>query len=98
MVKKYIVRVERILRELEVGQIEIKEMIGAETGNLSIAVTLPNIFPKILVEFLTKYPHVKITQILAYSANEIIRQLSDGDIDLCIKLSLLVTQVYSVNR
>ncbi|MEY8757798.1 LysR family transcriptional regulator [Peribacillus frigoritolerans] len=82
--QKYVVRVERILKELDDGQVELDEMIGIDTGRLSIAVTLPNIFPKILVEYLSEYPNVNVIQKLAYSSIDITRQLAQGEIDLCI--------------
>jgi DNA-binding transcriptional LysR family regulator len=75
--------VERTFFELNKGKRSIKDMISEDSGNVSIAVTLPILLPIILESFLRKHPLITIQQ-YDLSSLDIKRQLEKGYIDLCL--------------
>jgi DNA-binding transcriptional LysR family regulator len=88
--KTYLERVDRIFLELQEGEREIKEMASLDQGVISIAVTMPNLLPYLLKGFLSRYPHVRIFQTQAYSAQEILSQLENAKVDVCISTTPIV--------
>lgn len=77
-------RVNKVFFEIEKGKREMEEMAGGEQGIISFAVTLPNLLPFLLKEFLAIYPEAKFIQNQAFSEKEIISQLENQVIDVCI--------------
>lgn len=82
--QKYLERVNLALYELEKGQRELEEMIGSDKGTISLAITLPNALPHLLKEFLAVYPEAIIKQSQATSHDDIVAQLENEKIDICL--------------
>ncbi len=80
----YLKRINKVFFELEKGKRELEEMVGAENGMISFATTFPSVLPHLLKDFLEIYPNAKFTQNQAFSEKEIIEQLKNQDIDLCL--------------
>lgn len=79
----FLKRADRVFLELENGKRELSDMFGLEEGRISVALTSLSLFPRVLEEFLSKYPHVRFRQIIASTA-EIKRSLKEGVIDICV--------------
>jgi DNA-binding transcriptional LysR family regulator len=82
--KTYLRRVEQAFLALEEGRRELTDMAGLDHGVISLAVSLPNILPNLLKDFLTIHPHVRIIQRQAGSALEMRNELENAEIDFCI--------------
>jgi DNA-binding transcriptional LysR family regulator len=80
----FLQRVNKIFFEIEKGKREMEEMAGGDSGIISFAVTLPSVLPYLLKEFLEMYPQAKLIQNQAFSEKEIISQLENQTIDICI--------------
>ncbi|OCT15036.1 LysR family transcriptional regulator [Paenibacillus pectinilyticus] len=76
-------RVEHIFQELEEAQREIQDMAGLHHGIIKLAVSLTNLLPEILGDFLEHYPSVHLRQVV--EPTSVMKQmLENGDIDMCI--------------
>jgi DNA-binding transcriptional LysR family regulator len=82
--KTYLRRVEQAFLALEEGKRELMDMAGLDHGVISLAVTLPNVLPNLLKDFLTIHPHVRVIQRQAGSVLEMRNELENADIDFCI--------------
>jgi DNA-binding transcriptional LysR family regulator len=82
--KQFLQRVNMAFFELEKGKREMEEMAAGDKGIISLAVTLPSALPFLLKEFLEIYPQAKFIQNQAFSEKEIISQLENQVIDVCI--------------
>jgi DNA-binding transcriptional LysR family regulator len=82
--KTYLRRVEQAFLALEEGKRELADMAGLDHGVISLAVSLPNILPNLLKDFLIIHPHVRVIQRQAGSTLEMRSELENADIDFCI--------------
>jgi DNA-binding transcriptional LysR family regulator len=82
--RQFLQRVNLAFFELEKGKREMEEMAGGEKGIISFAVTLPSVLPYLLKDFLKLYPQAKFIQKQAFSEKEIISQLENQIIDVCV--------------
>jgi DNA-binding transcriptional LysR family regulator len=82
--KAYLRRVNKAFFELEKGKREVEEMASTDKGTISFATTLPSILPFLLKDFLELYPNAKFIQSQAFTEKEIIKQLENQEIDICI--------------
>lgn len=82
--RQFLQRVNQAFFELEKGKRELEEMAGEEQGIISFAVTLPSVLPFLLKEFLKLHPLAKFIQNQAFTEKEIISQLENQLIDICI--------------
>lgn len=81
-------RVENVFQELEEAQREIRDMTGLDRGSITLAVSLTNILPEILGDFLGHYPNVYFRQVV--EPTSVMKQLlENGDIDMCITYAQL---------
>ncbi|TDF95052.1 LysR family transcriptional regulator [Paenibacillus piri] len=82
--KAFLQRVDRAFLELDEGRREIQDMAGLDRGVVSLAITLPNILPVLLRDFLKLRPDVRIMQRQAISPFEMRNDLESGETDFCI--------------
>jgi DNA-binding transcriptional LysR family regulator len=82
--KVFLQKVNHSFLELEEAEKMLKEMADIDSGIISIATTLPSLLPLLLKEYLTIHPKARMMQKEALSETEIISQLENSEIDLCI--------------
>ena len=79
-------RVERVLHELEVGKQELADIVGTERGEIGLVFQHTigvYVLPDMLQEFLSAHPAVTF-RLAHTSTAPILRQLREGEFDLCI--------------
>lgn len=81
--RAFLLRVERIFRELDEGLLEVRDMAGLNRGSITLSATIVSSLPDLIGEFLTLYPNVHLRQVLE-PTTVIKRMLEDGEIDLCL--------------
>ncbi|MBP3965888.1 LysR family transcriptional regulator [Paenibacillus lignilyticus] len=76
-------RVEHVFQELEEAEREIRDMSGVDRGIITLAVSLTNLLPEMLGEFLQLHPNVSFRQIV--EPTDVMNQmLENGAIDMCL--------------
>lgn len=81
--KVFLTRVERAFQEIEEAQREIRDMVGIDRGSITIAVSLTNLLPEMLGDFLALYPNVHFRQVV--EPTSVMKQmLENGEIDMCL--------------
>ncbi|MBE9915490.1 LysR family transcriptional regulator [Paenibacillus donghaensis] len=81
--RKFLIRAERALFELEQGKKEISDLSGPEYGSLELAVTTASMLPHILREFRQKRPFIQF-HVQMLSTQEMVTLLQRGDVDFCL--------------
>jgi len=81
--RAYLERVNRVFRELEEGEREIREMAGLNRGSVKLGVSITSVLPELIGTFMHRHPQVRFKQLLGPTA-DMKKMLEEGDIDLCI--------------
>lgn len=82
--KAFLRHVEHILGTLEEAKQEIADMVGAERGCVALAIVIPHLLPELLHAFLSDHPQVTFRLFHQHSAQMVLQQLEQGEIDLGI--------------
>ncbi|WMT38989.1 LysR family transcriptional regulator [Paenibacillus sp. D2_2] len=88
---------EHIIRDIEQLQETMAELVAGEAGHVRLGVVEPIAsyrLPKIIAEFLSEYPHIRVSISIASSA-ALNQQLQHGELDLAIcSPPMLGTELY----
>ncbi|MFS0785703.1 LysR family transcriptional regulator [Shouchella sp. 1P09AA] len=84
--KVFLHRVERIFLEMQEGRKEVRDLAELSERTISVSMALPHILPHFLDDYLKKHKDVHILHYSA-SAPEMVKQLEEGEVDLCISTS-----------
>ncbi|MDI3310001.1 MAG: LysR family transcriptional regulator [Thermoanaerobacterium sp.] len=82
--KIFLKRVERILKELEEGKREIRDLAGLECGSVTVGATTSRLLPNLFSKYLKYNPNVKFRLFQVSHQLEIEERLMNGEFDLCI--------------
>ncbi|BCL79902.1 LysR family transcriptional regulator [Ktedonobacteria bacterium brp13] len=82
--RAFMLRVTRILDEIEDAKRELADLSGAERGRIALAAVNISMLPEILKVFLTDHPHVSFRLFHHHSPRRIYQLLESGELDLCV--------------
>lgn len=74
------------LKQLQMGQELLKKQRSLQEGQLTLAITMPHVFPHLIQQFLAKYPGLSLSQ-YDLSHEEAIKQIQDYQLDLAVTSS-----------
>ncbi|MGX6485678.1 LysR family transcriptional regulator [Aerococcus sanguinicola] len=73
-------------KQLQIGQDLVRNQRSLEKGQLSLAITMPHVFPDLIQRFLEKYPGLSLNQ-YDLSHEEAIKQIQNYQLDLTVTSS-----------
>jgi DNA-binding transcriptional LysR family regulator len=84
--EKFLRRVERALRELDDGVLEISDLKSEESGKIAISTSTSGFLSRPLVAFLTEHPNVHLVHFIQEPA-QMIASLRAGETDFAVSFS-----------
>lgn len=82
--KRFSVRVEKCLRELEDGIKEARDFAEQREEQITVGAATAKLLPGLIRDYMTENPNVKFRFLQVTNHDDLLRMLSRGEIDICI--------------
>lgn len=82
--KKFLLRVERVLQELEDGIKEARDSAAQQDARVTIGTTTAKLLSGLMRDYLTENPEVKFCFLQVTDHEELLKKLHQNEVDICI--------------